>query len=55
MMALPRSSPESSYSTKQGDVYGNPTVAATSNQLTAENWVLRAQTLIELEGDGGHK
>jgi hypothetical protein len=57
MMALPRNSLGSSYSIKQSDVYVNSTVAATPNQLTAENWVpeLRAETLLELKGDREHK
>jgi hypothetical protein len=57
MVVPPRNSLGSSHSIKQGDVYGNLTVVATPNQLTAENWVseLRAETLLELEGDRGHK
>jgi hypothetical protein len=57
MMVPPRNSLGSSHSIKQGDVCGNSTVAATPNQLTAQNWVseLRTETLLELEGDRGHK
>jgi hypothetical protein len=56
IMVPPRDSPMSSHSIKQGDVYGNSTVAATPNQLAAEKRVseLRAETLFKLEGDREH-
>jgi hypothetical protein len=56
IMVPPRDSPMSSYSIKQGNVYENLPVAATPNQLTAENWVSepRAVTLLKLEGDREH-
>jgi hypothetical protein len=52
-MVPPRDSPMSSHSIKQGDVYGNSTVAATPNQLAAEKRVSepRAETSLKLEGD----
>jgi hypothetical protein len=42
---------------KQVDVYGDKAGVATPNELVAENWVseLRAETLLELEGDHEHK
>jgi hypothetical protein len=56
-IALPQKRPGSSHSMKQVDVYGDKAGAATANELAAENRVseLRAETLLELEGDHEHK